>query len=59
MSPYSLLHQKRPRLSESVGKKWFTLRVEFADYHNVQMDLEFSGFPHCAVSTAAVANTGI
>ena len=60
VSPHSTLHKKEKRpFSEFAGKKWFVLGLKFANYHNVQMDFEFSGFSHRVVCTAAVASSGI
>lgn len=50
---------ERPLLFRNYKQKVVYVRVEFASYHNVQMDFEFSSFGHCAASMAAAASTGI
>lgn len=37
--------KKDPCFSEFVGKKMVYVRVQFANYHNVQMDFKSSSFP--------------
>lgn len=45
VSPHSAWHQKRPLLFKICRqkKKKVYVRVQFANYHNVQMGFEFSG----------------
>lgn len=59
VSAYSMLYPKRLLFFTTGGQKVVYVKVEFANYHNVQMDLEFCSFSHCVVSRAATASTGI
>lgn len=50
---------KKTLAFQNLQAKVAYIRVEFANYHNVQTDFEFSSSSHCVACMAAVASAGI